>query len=807
MKIERMMPRSLAGTLVMALAMGCGNEDPTDPGGGGAVPAEVDEFLSTLPSWSTFTADVNGPDQAPTPVGPPEAVADEVVSVSEVEEDGSVTVIPDVTYRCTETPYTLRKNPERIVMYSPDIEVLWPGSLIQGKSRKELGSLLGLTIRERTPIRVSIPAFANNDNFREVPEPDQATVAQAIGSMVGNATETGLSSPSTITFKMDAYNSESSFGLSVDVSGHYLGFSGSATGDVSRNSSETTISAHFYQKMFEVVVAPPQTPGAFFSEDFTEQKMQEQIDLGRMGPDNIPVYISNVVYGRMMMFSFTSSASESDIRGTIQAAYEGIGGGVSGSLSVRQQKILSTAKIAVTSLGGNAQATLDVIRSGDWSAYFTDEATLSSASPLSYTFRNLGDGSIAGVTEATEYNIRSCQAIPATPGTFAFLDPQVEAAPFSGGVQTRLADVNGDGRMDFVWNQLQQGDNRLYVGMSAGDGTFSFTAPVAHPEAPSEGWGNFTLDVADINGDAYADLVWNYLGTPNKTYFGIGNGDGTFAFPSVRIHPAEGWGAYRLLVGDAAGPTGVGDGLDDLIWARSLSSTLGVYMGMSQGNSQIDYRDWRPLTGTYSVAWHDRAINFDGDGDVDVVLNAVGSSFPATTNQVYVVESAGNDTWTRRGPFNNTATANWHGFAVRTGDVDGLGSQSLIWADTASVDNKIAVGRWTGSTYQFLPTQSAQYRDPSDPPMAVRVGDVDGDGDADLIWNSTSGTANRTYVSLGQGDGSFDFSALDQLHPDTQASWPQYTIYVADVNGDGRDDMIWNWAAATNRIYTAIGKK
>lgn len=403
-----------------------------------------------------------------------------------------MTVIPDVIYRCTQTPYTLRQNPERVVMYSPDVELLWPGSLIQGRSRKELGSLLGLTIRERTPIRVSIPAFATSDNFREVAERDQATVAQAVGSMVGNATDTGLSAPSTITFKMDSYNSERSFGLSVSVSGRYLGFSASATGDITRNASETTVSAHFYQKMFEVVVAPPQSPGAFFSSDFTEAKLQEQISLGRMGPDNIPIYVSNVVYGGRMMFSFTSSASESDIRGTIQASYDGIGGGVSGSLSVRQRAILETAKIAVTSLGGNAQATLDVIRSGDWSRYFTDEAPLSSAAPLSYTFRNLGDGSVAGVTETTDYNIRSCQAIPATPGTFAFLDAQVEPAPFSGGVQTLIGDINGDGRADFVWNQLQQGDNRLYVGMSNGDGTFAFTAPVSHPESPVEGWGNYT---------------------------------------------------------------------------------------------------------------------------------------------------------------------------------------------------------------------------------------------------------------------------------------------------------------------------
>jgi hypothetical protein len=775
-----------------------GPEPEPQPGETGP---EVEQYLSGLPSWTQFTADVNGPAQSPAPVGAAQDVGQDTVSVKEYEEDGSVTVIPDVIYQCQETPYSMTDNPERIVMYNPDVDVLWPGSLIQGKSRKELGSLLGLTIAERAPIQVSIPAFATSDNFRDVLEPGQATVSSAVGSIIGNATETGLSAPSTISFRMETYHSDESFGLSASLSGRYLGFSGSASGDFSRNASETTITAHFYQRMFEVVVAPPQTPGAFFSSDFTPARLQEQVDLGRMGPDNIPVYVSNVVYGRMMMFSMTSSASESDIRATIQAAYETIGANVEASLSARQQKILSESKIAVTSLGGNAQATLDVIRSGDWSAYFTDEAPLSSAAPLSYTFKNLGDGSIAGVTESTNYNIRSCQAIPATPGTFSYLDPQVQQAPFTGGVQTLTGDVNGDGRADLIWNQLQQGTNQLYVGISSGDGTFSFTTPFLHPESPAEGWGNYTVSVADINGDDMADLVWNYLGTDNKTYFGIGNGDGTFGTPGARLHPASGWGAYTLLVGDALGPNGSADGLADLNWVRFGSVGLGVYSGMSLGNSQLDYKEFQSLSGTTFSGADVRLANVDGDGDMDLIINRRGSS-----NRTDVWTSDGDSTWTSRGAGTASGASNWSGFALRTGDVSGLGSQALIWADTASTENRIVVGQWTGSGFSYSPVASAQYRSDSDPPLTVEVGDVDGDGDTDLIWSALSGPANRTYVSLGQGNGTFDFTALDQLHPETETNWSQYQMFVDDFNGDGRDDIVWNWPAATNRIYTAIGK-
>ena len=322
---------------------------------------------------------------------------------------------------------------------------------------------------------------------------------------------------------MDTYHSESAFALSAELSGKYLGFSGSIGTDIERDASETTITAHYIQRMFTVVVEGGQTAGSFFSADFTQQKLQQQIDQGRMGPDNLPIYVANVVYGRMMMFSITSTASRSDIESTLDAAYKAVAGEVSLSLTAKQEKILQSAKIEVTTRGGDARNILDVIRSGDWSQYFTEDAPLSTAAPLSYTLRNLGDNSIAGVTEATEYNIRSCDAIPASPGSFAFLDGQTQAPPFTGGVEALTGDVNGDGRADLIWNQLSStSGNNLYVGISAGDGTFQFTAPFAHPENPTEGWSNYTVQVANINGDDYADLIWNHLGTDNKTYVGLG---------------------------------------------------------------------------------------------------------------------------------------------------------------------------------------------------------------------------------------------------------------------------------------------
>lgn len=371
------------------LAAACG-------GGGSTGASSVDGYVQGLPSWQEYSPPL--PAQPPTVVGEPTDTSERVDTTAGGAQQ----------YFCRTTKFSMTDTPEKIVMFSPDRELLWPGALIQGRSHRDgLGALVGLPIRERAPVKVSIPSLSTADNFRVVESPDQAEVNAAIGSMVDSATASGLTAPSSVDFTMRDYRSDRSFALETGVSGKYLGFTASASASVNTAANERTVMVHFVEKMFEVVVEPPQTPAGFFSTEFTTDKLDAQVRLGRIGPSNPPVYVSNVVYGRMMAFTFTSTASITDIKAALSAAYKGFVN-VSVTAKAAYEKTLSEAKISITSIGGPSAATVGMIASGDWHDYFGAPAPLTSAYPISYTFRSLGDGSIAKVSESTEYNVKEC---------------------------------------------------------------------------------------------------------------------------------------------------------------------------------------------------------------------------------------------------------------------------------------------------------------------------------------------------------------------------------------------------------------
>jgi Thiol-activated cytolysin/Fibronectin type III domain len=366
--------------------------------------AEINAYFRGLPSWAST-----------------HPLKDEDRLNGSASNDRSA-VLPDVTaesgqrrYDCTTTPYSLSKTPDKIVTFSPDSGKLWLGSLLQGDGYTGgLGSLKELPIRERAPLKIFIDLLGAGVT-ETINNPDAASVQSAIGGLVGRAKTQGTPWGSSFSYdKRETFSSDElalKFGLSVK----YLAVDVKTKLDVNRLANEKTVTAYFIQKGFTVTAVTPGTPAAFFSDAFSKTALDDQVALGRINANNLPVWVSNITYGRVLMFSITSKFSLQDIQAALDFSYEAAKNGVNANLDLKSKQVLDSATIKVAAVGGDDAALISLIRSGDLYQYFQKNADLATLKPLSYQVDNVGDGSAARFTETTSYNLKECAPLPNNP--------------------------------------------------------------------------------------------------------------------------------------------------------------------------------------------------------------------------------------------------------------------------------------------------------------------------------------------------------------------------------------------------------
>lgn len=312
----------------------------------------------------------------------------------------------------------------------------------------------------------------------------------------------------------------------------------------------------------------------------------------------------------------------------------------------------------------------------------------------------------------------------------------------------------------------QDGSLGVDVGSDLGRnvGTGSFSTSISSPDS---GVG-VDLLFGDLNNDGFIDMITSPFDRGRHNIH-LGNGDGTF---KAAVSYSSGAIPQEARLADFNG-----DGNLDI-----GSIGAGGYATFLLGNGNGTFKAQQTVNALqveYTLAVGD----FNGDGYDDLIGGGTYSGADRTL--IYYGSSSGLQAGQNLNITPRVTT-------VETGDFNNDGKMDFTYGTYVSgvyQNVNFAFGNGDG-TFKYGTSFSAWGEN-------IKVGDFNGDGNADVAYGNRYTTA--VSIALGNGNGTFKAAVSHETGISTRR------VYITDLNGDGKDDLLVHTATGTNDISTLLG--